>query len=434
MTIKTEDRIQLFGLLKPEEVLAGFQEFYANSTLVNDFVAVEGKDSWLRGKRATRLDSQLDWYFDFCSGIGCSVLGHSYSDIGWALMDLIQNNRCNLLPHNDWPNEQAVLLAKKLCEITPGNFPKKVFFGNSGAEGVEAAIKACQSRRYHAGQKDRKVFCAFGGAFHGRTLGALSLNCSKKKHTEAFFDNEGDLSVGTRVKNRAIPVRHLPFPEKGDEGAIANFNAILDILHWRDTNALFLELMQGEGGIRVIDLASLQRLVKICRDNNVYLVVDEVQTGLMRTGQMFACNHYDLEPDIIILGKALGAGYMPISATVFKKEFDFKESGQHSNTFGGGPIACLAGRVVLDELAQNKNKDLLAENIKILERFAPEGLGLMRRIKFATHKEAQRVADKSFDSRLVVIEAGHSAIRLMPPINTNPDMLEYAIKRLQSVL
>ena len=432
--MEMETKMQLFDLLKPEEVLAGFKEFYANSTLVNDFVPVDGNGSFLKGKRATQKDAHLDWYFDFCSGIGCSVLGHNYSAINWALINLVQNNHWNLLPYNDWAHEQGVLLAKKLCEVTPGNFPKKVFFGNSGTEGVEAAIKACQSRRYHAGQKQKKAFCAFGGAFHGRTLGALSLNCSKKKHTEAFFADEGDLSTGTHIKHRAVPVRHLPFPEKGDEGAIADFNAILDILHWDDTNAIFLELVQGEGGIRVIDPASLQRLVKICRDEDVYLVIDEVQTGLMRTGKMFACNHYDLEPDIIILGKALGAGYMPISATVFKKEFDFKESGQHSNTFGGGPAACLVGRIVLDELEQKKNKELLIENTKILEEFIPEGLGLMRRIKFATHEEAQRVAEKSFDLRLIVIEAGHSAIRLMPPINTNPDMLKYAIKRLQSVL
>lgn len=424
----------LFDALRAEEVLAGFREFYANSTLVNDFIPMRGEGSFIFGKRASRPDEQPNLYIDFCSGIGCSVLGHNPQAIQWGMMNLLTNGRCNLLPHNDWPNEQAVLLAKTLCEVTPGKFPKKVFFGNSGAEGVEAAVKTCQSRRYHAGQKNRKIFCAFGGAFHGRTLGALSLNCSKKKHTEAFFNDEGDLSTGTCVKNRAVQVRHLPFPEKGDEGVIADFNAILlDILHWHDTNAVFLELVQGEGGIRVVDPGSLQRLVQICLDEDVYLVVDEVQTGLMRTGKMFACNHYSLEPDIIILGKALGAGYAPISATVFKKEFDFKESGQHSNTFGGNPAACLMGRIVIDEL-QKLDKDLLAQRIKVLEEFAPEGLGLMRRIKFATHEEAERVVDKALDERLIVIEAGQSAVRLMPPVNTSPDILKCAIEKLKSVL
>mgnify|MGYP001563517581 CR=1 FL=1 len=157
---------------------------------------------------------------------------------------------------------------KKLCEITPGDpDKKKVFLCNSGTESVEAAIKFCKARRRRNKEYSRERFIAFQGAFHGRTFGSLSLNCSKAVHTAGFFDlwDDGDLSYGQETKNRAMPVSHICFPHKYDQKSIDDFKAFLDVLFLNDVSAVFIELIQGEGGIRVIDQECLDLLVAKCR-------------------------------------------------------------------------------------------------------------------------------------------------------------------------
>ncbi len=159
--------------------------------------------------------------------------------------------------------------------------------------------------------------------------------------------------------------------------------------------------------------------------NNVYIVADEVQTGLMRTGKMFACDHYGLEPDIICLGKALSGGAIPIAATVAKKEFDF-DPGQHSNTFGGNPLACSAALALINELQILDTNLLIAKEI-ILSNFAPEGLGFMRRIVLENKQERDRVISQALYKGLLLLGAGEKAIRLMPPLNISDHFLRLAI-------
>lgn len=419
--------------LSPVEICALGKKYLITTTIDSDLIPLYGKGARLSGVLAeSGKQVELD---DFCSGIGVIVFGH--------------DGRPFLIPGNEWYNNEEVQLAEKLCIIAPGCRPKKVFFSNSGTESVEAAVKMCLARRYYSYTKlfgafaaerlrEKRVFCAFGGAFHGRTGFALSLNCSKKKHTEAFFADCGDLSVGMGVKERAIPVRHLPFPEKNNWQSIAAFKEVLALQPFKDATAMFVELVQGEGGIRVMDDDCLRLLVDECRKHDVYFVVDEVQTGMMRTGKMFACEHYRvgdgfLEPDIICLSKALGGGLMPIGATIAKTEFDFPIPGMHSNTFGGNSRACEAAFNTIERL-EALDRDDLTRRIVLLTEFAPEGLGLMRRIVFKTVEERDAVAERARHSGVLVIPAGERAIRLMPPVNIDTKVLAEGIKILRQCI
>jgi len=402
--------------LSPAAIYYLGKKYIINTTIDSDFIPLYAEGSRIWGVLAET--GELVELVDFCSGIGVTVLGH--------------NGKLLMIPGNEWFNNAEVQLAEKLCAITPGKHPKKVFFCNSGAESVEAAIKMCLARRYHnyvrvygdeaeARLQRKRVFCAFGGAFHGRTAYALSLNCSKKKHTEAFFADRGDHSCGMKVKERAIPVRHLPFPEKGNWQSIAAFKEMLEQQPFADATAMVVELIQGEGGIRVMDDDCLRLLVEECRKHGVYLVVDEVQTGMMRTGRMFACEYFRvgdgfLEPDIICLSKALGGGRAPIGATIARAEFDFLVSGEHSNTFGGNAMASEAAFETIERL-EALDSNILNSRIMLLATFAGEGLGLMRRVVFPTAKERNAVAKKARMNGLLVIPAGERAIRLMSPVN-----------------
>jgi len=234
------------------------------------------------------------------------------------------------------------------------------------------------------------------------------------------------------LQRRAIPVSHIPFPHRYDEKSQYDFKAFLDLLFLNDVNAIFIELIQGEGGIRVVDQYCLNLLLEKCRKNDVYIVVDEVQTGLMRTGKMFACNHYDLEPDIICLGKALSGGAIPIAATVAKKEFDLKP-GQHSNTFGGGPLACEVALALIDEL-KKLDPFSLDEKGRILENFAPEGLGFMRRVVLESKEKRDDVVDKALHKGLLLLGAGEKSIRLMPPLNISVENLERGLNILKECM
>lgn len=417
--------------LSAKEVCELGKKYVANTTLDSGFIPRRAFGSYIIGELAS--DGRERLFLDFCSSISVNNLGYQHP-VMEREVEAQAGTGLHQFSGNDWYNEWEVLLAQKLCLMTPGSYEKKVFFSSSGTEAVEAAIKLCKARRYKEREKQKKVFCAFDGVFHGRTGFSLSLNCSKKTHTEAFFDDEGDLYTGFRIKDRAIPVRHLPFPEQGNKEVIDDFNASLNIFPWFNTSAVFLELVQGEGGIRVFDPESLNHFVKLCRENDVYVVVDEVQTGFLRTGMMFACHHFKLEPDIICLAKALGGGYQKVGATVFKKEFDFEKLGQHSNTFGGSPADCASSLAFIKELEKLDYSEALEKKIDLLASFAPEGLGFMRRIDFPTKEKRDKVKEKALQAGLLTLGAGEKAIRLMPPINISMKDLKFGIEILKKCI
>jgi len=418
--------------LSAQEIYDMGIQYGATTTISNKLIIRGGSGPFIYGELPGR--NALAIVLDFTSQVGCNALGHGHPAIIKAIKKQLKIgllHSCGL----DWFNEPEVLLMKKLCEITPGDpETKKVFLCNSGTEAVEAAVKMCKARRFNEGVRGRERFLAFQGAFHGRTLGALSLNCSKSIHTAGFFSQEddGDLSTGNITKRRAMPVSHIPFPHKYEPDTIKDFKAFLNILFLNDVSAVFIELIQGEGGIRVIDQECLDLLVAKCRANDVYIVVDEVQTGFMRTGKMFACEHYGLKPDIICVAKALSGGAIPIGAAVAKKEFDFKQ-GQHSNTFGGNPLACQVALTLISEL-EKLDMNEFAHKISILEKFAPQGLGMMRRIVFDNKERRDQVVDLALEKLLLLIGAGEKAIRLMPPLNIPEQYLGLGINILKECM
>ncbi|MBI4119307.1 MAG: aminotransferase class III-fold pyridoxal phosphate-dependent enzyme [Parcubacteria group bacterium] len=356
-------------------------------------------------------------YFDFSSGVGTANVGYSHPSVCYAISRYAR--RGTIIGDNDWPNAVATLLKAKLCEITPGNFPKKVFLSNSGTEAVEAAIKLLISKR-----PDRTSFIAFRGAFHGRSGYSLALNGSKKIHRRHF--------------PRALKVYHLPFPDAYDSRDSASLMRYWMEVHrclrseipLEEVNGVFIEMVQGEGGINVADEGML-RLIEILRKEGVKIVVDEVQTGFYRTGKLFACEHYGLEPDILCLGKALGGG-LPIGATVSRAELDFEEFGRHSNTFGGNtPVAAAALTVI--EILQSLDLKELEERIRVLSEFAPEGLGLMRRRRFPSAAARNEYVKAAHGRNVILLGAGEQNVRFMPPVTTTKQELEDAIEILRSI-
>ncbi|MBI2628214.1 MAG: aminotransferase class III-fold pyridoxal phosphate-dependent enzyme [Candidatus Niyogibacteria bacterium] len=358
-------------------------------------------------------------YIDFHSGIGCNNLGYRHRGILEAVSRQIYEHGIIGFVHHDYPNPWASELSEALCRITPGAFPKKVFFASTGTEAVEAAAKMCLKRN-----PQKKKFFSFKNGFHGRTLGALSFTNSKEIQKKDFPFGLGEGNV-----------HYLPFPEQNT--GIASFRwgyyfSRNDIkLH--EFNGIIFELVQGEGGINVVDKKNIVDLIKILRENGLAIIVDEVQTGIMRTGKMFACNHYGIEPDIICLAKGLGSG-MPISATVARAEFDFPEKGCHSNTHGGNALASVVALETLRIFSSWTAQDYsdLEEKIKILSEFSDGGLGMMQRIVCDSKKERDEIINRAYYKGLILLGAGEKNIRLMPPVIISKESLKEARKILES--
>lgn len=401
----------------PSRIFALGERYAVTSTITDSFVPMKACGSQIFG-RYVGHDTYDRWFIDFCSGIGVSNLGHAHLSVGRAMLEQFKTGLWGF-PGHDWHNRPSVLLMKELCAIAPIQHPR-VFLCNSGAESVEAAIKMVLAHHWRHRKAARTVFVACEGAFHGRTLGALSLNCSKVYHTQPFFPDRGVMLANGLIKRRAIEVQHIPFPCVWNAKSKDEFYTALNDLHPREVGAVVIELVQGEGGIRMIDEYALQQLVRWCKRHNVLLVVDEVQTGMMRTGTMFACEHFGLQPDIICLAKALGGG-LPIGAIVARKDLDF-DRGEHSNTFGGNPLACAAALATICALKKMDKREL-KKKIAMLSSFAPEGLGMMRREVFVTAAMRDNVVEEALRRGLLLLGAGTTAIRLMPPVNISMDDL-----------
>lgn len=371
-----------------------------------------------------KADKEFIWdrngkqYIDFHSGVGCNNLGYRNRYILEAISRQLYEHGIIGFAHNDYPNPWATELSVQLCKITPGNFRKKVFLASTGTEAVETAAKMCFKRN----PKKTKFF-AFKGGFHGRTLGALSFTNSKEIQKKDFPVGLGDGNV-----------HYLPFPEKNTGMASFRWNYYFsrNNINLHEFNGMIFELVQGESGINVADRQSIVNLAQILNENGVAIIADEVQTGIMRTGRMFVCEHYNIEPDIICLAKGLGSG-APISATVARAEFDFPEKGCQSNTHGGNALASVIALETLRIFNSWTERDYqeLEEKIKILSDFSDGGLGMMQRIVCETKKERDEIINRAYHKGLILLGAGEKNIRLMPPLIISKESLEQAGKILE---
>ncbi len=369
-----------------------------------------------KGEGVYLYDENGNKYLDFFSGIAVCNLGYNHKKINEAAIDQIKK-----LYHasNFFYTKPQAFLAKKLVEKTFKD--GKVFFCNSGTEAVEGALKAAKRYLYLKGEKDYKIL-AFKNSFHGRTLGALSVT-GQEKYWEGFD-----------VKNDNVIF--IDFNDK---------ESLKKVFEKENIKIVILELIQGEGGINVASKDFIETLLSLKQERNFILIIDEIQTGIGRTGKLFAFEDYNFEPDIITLGKALGNGF-PIGAFVLKEYL--KEAltpGTHGSTFGGNPISCSVANVVLDEISQKEFLDkvqkiskLFMEKLKELEsKFSflenPRGKGLI--LGITTKVPAREVALKALENNLIIGIAGNNdTLRFEPPLIINETHIEEGFEKLVKAL
>ncbi len=402
------------------------------------FMVTVTKLSPIAVKRASGAiveDVDGNTYLDFTCGAGVTNLGHCPPKVVAAIKAQVE--KVMHFAGTDFYYESQARLAKKLAEITPGNFDKKVFLCNSGTESVEAAMKLS---RWSTG---RKRFISFMGAFHGRTLGAVSLTGSKIVHRDRYMP--------------LIPgVTHLPYancyrcPYKQTYPDCDLWCAkIIDELYFNsflppdEVAALFFECVQGEGGYIVPPKPFIQELVKIMKSHGILLVDDEVQAGFGRTGKLFACEHFDIVPDIITLAKGMGSG-VPVGATVTRAELDFGKAGAHSNTYGGNLLSCAS---VLATLEIFEEENVVANSARLgklaMQRLHElydkyeiigdvRGLGLMTAAEFVKDRktkeyakpETDKIVVEAYKRGLILLPCGRSSIRFIPPLIIPDDQLQ----------
>jgi 4-aminobutyrate aminotransferase len=388
-------------------------------------------------------------FLDFHSGIGVCSTGNTHPKVVEAI--ITQTKRAVHISTADFYHELVGKLAQRLSDVTPGPGPKRVFFTNSGAESVEAALKLA---RY---KKRRPRMIAFTGAFHGRTMGALSLTCSKATQREGF----GPLLPEVTHVPYAYCYR-CPFHLKHPSCGLACVKFIEEEIFSRvapssEVAAIVVEAVQGEGGYIVPPKDYFPALAALAKKHDVFLIVDEIQSGMGRTGKMLAIEHFGVSPDIVTVAKALASG-IPLGACIASKKIMDWPPGAHSTTFGGSPVGCAAALATIDLLQQGlidnaakQGKFLISELRKMQKRHPSigdvRGLGLMIGVEFVfdrvtkkpAPKVAKRVMDVAFENGLMILTCGPNGVRLIPPLVVNRhdctlalEILEAAIKKVES--
>lgn len=361
-----------------------------------------------KGKGAQAQDDTGKTYIDFTSGIGVNALG--FCDDGWTAAVGAQ---LHTLQHtsNLYYTEPCIQTAKLLCEKSG---MKKVFFGNSGAEANEGVIKAARKYSFEKYGEGRNTILALKNSFHGRTMAALSATGQDAYHNYFF-----------------------PFV---DGFVFAKANDLKDTLEKMtpDVCALMLETVQGEGGVVPLDKEYVQAAAKACKEKDILLIVDEVQTGIGRTGTLFSYQQFDIQPDLVSCAKGLGGG-LPIGAVLFgeKTETVFG-AGDHGSTFGGNPVVCAGAVHILNTLDDAFLQSVKEKGAYLKEKIAKmphvqnvTGLGMMLGILLDT--EAKPVINTLLEKGLLVLSAKEK-IRLLPPLNITKEEIDKGLAILEETL
>jgi 4-aminobutyrate aminotransferase len=397
-----------------------------------------------KGHGATVEDVDGNRFLDFAAGIAVVATGHCHPEVVAA----IQKQAAELIHMSgtDFYYPNMVELAEKLASITPGQEAKRVYFGNSGTEAVEAAIKLA---KYYT-KRDKLI--AFHGAFHGRTMGSLSLTASRSVQRKGF----GTLLSG---------VFHMPYPDtyRGTygvrpESASADCLSFLQNELFRrrvdpdEVAGIFIEPIQGEGGYLPAPAEFLQGLEKICRKHGILLVADEVQSGMGRTGKWWAVDHAGVEPDIICTAKGIASG-MPLSAMIARASVMDWTPGAHASTFGGNPVCIAASLATLDLLERSYMANAASMGEWIMRRTADwterhkivgevRGKGLMIGIEFVRDQKTKekapdlrnRIVEMAFHKGLLILGSGDTTIRLCPPLMIDEEQAEFAVRTLDEII
>src|SRR5438128_7112506 len=417
-----------------KRVLTGDTKYISPSyTRSYPLVAKQG-----RGIIITDVDGNE--FLDFSAGIAVTSTGHCHPDVVAA----IQRQAAELIHMSgtDFYYESMITLAERLSKIAPMPGPHKIYFGNSGAEAVEAALKLA---RYHT---KRQNVIAFFGAFHGRTMGALSLTASKPQQRRRF--------------GPALPgVTHVLYPDvyrKGEGDALACARFIEDKLFKttlapEEVAAIFVEPVQGEGGYVPAPATFLQELRRICDRHGILLVTDEVQSGAGRTGKWWAIEHTSVEPDIVCMAKGIASG-MPLGITLSKAEIMDWVPGSHACTFGGNPVCIAASLATLDVI---ENESLIRNATEVgnhmLKLMADwpvkhklvgdvRGRGLMIGVEIVKDQQTKeyaaaqrdRIIELAFERGILFLGCGPSTVRIAPPLVVGKEEADAAIEVLDECI
>ena len=395
-----------------------------------------------RGEGAIIEDVDGNQFLDFAAGIAVVSTGHCHPDV----VRVIQKQAETLIHMSgtDFYYPLLAQVAEKMAQITPGKFPKKVSFGNSGAEAMEAAMKIA---RYHT---KRHRFIAFLGSFHGRTYGALSLTASKTAQRRGF----GPLLPG---------VVHVPYANpyrcpQGHRAPDCVCDCVCSDLIERqlfktavppeEVAAVVVEPIQGEGGYVIPPPRFLDNLRRLCDKYGILLIFDEVQCGMGRTGKMWACEHFGVVPDILVAAKGIASG-LPLGVTVARAELMSWGPGAHASTFGGNPVACAAALETIRLLEEQYIANAARLGEYIMGRIVDwphkhravgqvRGRGLMIGVELVKSQDTReanpdvrnRVIERAFELGLLVLGCGESTVRLMPPLVINREQADCAVDTL----
>lgn len=397
-----------------------------------------------RGEGAIIFDPDGNRFLDFNAGIAVVATGHAHPLVVGAIQE--QAARLIHMSGTDFYYENMVVLAEKLAALAPGGGPRRVYFGNSGTEAIECAIKLA---RYHTG---RDKFIAFLGSFHGRTLGSLALTGSKYVQRKRM----GPLMPG---------VTHIPYANcyrcdygKQPETCRVECVRVLEdrifktIVPADEVAAIVVEPVQGEGGYVVPPRKFFDELSAVARRHGILLVCDEVQSGMGRTGRMWASEHFHLAPDILASAKGIASG-MPLSATISRAEVMNWKPGSHASTFGGNPVSIAASLATIELLEQELIDHATRIGVHMQSRMADwpsrfpnvgqvRGLGLMIGVELvrdqATRERAPDLRDKMIDQAfargLLLLGCGENTIRLSPPLVVTKDQADFCVDTMEELL
>jgi len=384
-------------------------------------------------------------FLDFGSGIAVVNVGHRHPDVVEAVKQQI--DKCDHVNSCDYYTVPQVELAQELFRVTPGNFKKRVFFTNSGTEAVECALKVAKwhTKRYY--------FVGFIGGFHGRTIGSLSFTTTGISPRRYY----APMMPGVVHVPYAYCYRCL-FKQTYPECGLYCLDYLEDTVFKRivnpaETAGILVEPIQGAGGYIVPPEEYLPRLSKICKKNGIILIDDEVQTGFARTGKMWACEHWNVEPEIICMSKAM-AGGLPCGACVTRRETMDWTPSSHENTLGGNPIVIAAALAVLrvirkERLAENaaKQGEYLIKRLKEMRETHKylgdvRGKGLMVGIELVKDKKTKTPATEerndlileAFRRGVLLLGAGQSSLRLAPPLIINQQQIDVGLEIFEESL
>ncbi|SES94896.1 aspartate aminotransferase family protein [Oceanicella actignis] len=367
---------------------------------------VEGSGPWL-------IDESGRRHLDLCAGIAVNALGHAHPRLVAAL-----ESQARRLWHTSnlyrIPNQER--LARRLTEAT---FADTVFFANSGTETIELAIKMARRRAHAAGERERTRILTFEGCFHGRSTGAIAASGAPKM-VEGF----GPLMPG---------FDHAPWNDLEAARALVG----------PQTAAILVEPIQGEGGVRVADPAFLQGLRALADESGALLILDEIQTGVGRTGKLFAHEHYGIRPDIMTVAKGIGGGF-PLGALLATEEAAAAmTAGSHGSTYGGNPLACAVGCAVMDEVLAEGFLDRVAEagrrlraGLEALAARHPAVLGGVRGMGLMLGLECRvpvgRLVAAGYDAGVLVAPAAQDVARVLPPLIIADEEIDEGLARLEA--